>query len=164
MKELCNLYKMVFSIVIIVLTAFFVCPLLFGYTAYAIETNSMEPTIPTGSIVYIEKTSSQDLKLNDIITFERANKIITHRVVGIDDMNNQLTTKGDAIKYNDEEKISVTHVKGEVKYSIPLIGYGLMFLKSIEGTIMSIILIILYIISIVFPRKVGGHLYHENNK
>lgn len=156
MNDLCVLYKKFFAVFIVILTLLFVCPLLFGYVSYAIETKSMEPTIPTGAIVYVKKNSLQALKLNDIVTFEKSNVLVTHRIVGIDEKNGQLTTKGDGVIYNDEEKISISSVKGIVKYSIPLIGYVLMFFKSIEGIILSIIFIILDVISIFLPRIKEG--------
>ncbi|MEG0365259.1 MAG: signal peptidase I [Coprobacillus sp.] len=164
MNEIRALYKKIFSIVIIVLALFFVFPLLLGYTSYAIETNSMSPTISSGSVIYVRKIDSQELKLNDIITFEKSNEIVTHRIVGIDHINNQLTTKGDAIKYNDEDKTSLFNVKGKVEFSIPFVGYVLIFLKSTEGIIMSTILGVHYIISILIPLFKKGQPVNEEDK
>lgn len=138
------------ALVIIALFSFI--PMCFGYKGYVIETGSMEPTISIGSVVYVKES---DLKLNDIITYKSNNKLITHRIVGIDEMNRTLITKGDAQKYNDDYKVSVSDVLGKVKYSIPFIGYCVMYLQSLEGIISAILLFVVF---------VGCHFYVERDE
>ena len=57
---------------------------LFGYDAYSVVSGSMEPAIPTGSLVYVQEAAPEDMEKDDVIAFYGAkdsNAIITHRVV-----------------------------------------------------------------------------------
>lgn len=138
----CKWYRFMFMFVLVVIALFSFVPRCFGYTGYVIETGSMEPTIPIGSVVYVKEN---DLKLNDIVTYKSNDKLMTHRIVGVDEMNRTLITKGDANKYNDDYKVSVSDVLGKVEYSIPFIGYCVMYLQSLEGIISVILLFVVFI-------------------
>src|SRR5687768_9264439 len=64
-------------------------PLFNAWQAFTIETGSMEPAIPTGSLIFTKKpANTAAIKVGDIITFEQPgfqNKLITHRVQAIDE-------------------------------------------------------------------------------
>ena len=57
------------------------------------------PTIPINSLVMIKQMSqeqaSNDLKVGDVIAFNVSGKIVTHRIIKIND-NGTFVTKGDA--------------------------------------------------------------------
>lgn len=142
MKEFCKWYRIIFMVVLVVVALFSFVPKCFGYTGYVIETGSMEPTISIGSVVYVREC---DLKLNDIVTYKSNDQLITHRIVGVDEMNRTLITKGDAHKYNDDYKVSVSDVLGKVEYSIPFVGYCVMYLQSLEGIVSTILLFLVFI-------------------
>ncbi len=155
MKEICKLYKNIFSIILIIIIILFI-PITVGYSPYSIETGSMEPNISKGSLIYIIDVQEVALKINDIITFKKGSQIVTHRIVGIDSIHHEFTTKGDAIKYNDTDKVSIQNMKGKVEYSIPLIGYLVMFFQSIEGMILGSVLVMFYIYSLYISGKYEG--------
>ena len=72
-------------------------PEIFGYQLYHIKTGSMNPTLPIGAII-LSKTpkDSNSLEVGDIITFEKNNSIITHRIIEvIKDNGISYRTKGD---------------------------------------------------------------------
>lgn len=74
------------------------------------------PTIPVNSVVIIRHMSyeevANDLEVGDVIAFNYGNKVITHRIVAIDDSLHTITTKGDANQ--GTETISYKSVIGEV--------------------------------------------------
>lgn len=74
------------------------------------------PTIPVNSLVMIKHLSKEqvanDLEVGDVIAFNMGGRLITHRIVSIDDSTKTITTKGDANK--GTETIAYTMVIGEV--------------------------------------------------
>ena len=70
---------------------------IFGYSVFTVSTGSMEPTISQNDIVIVKKTN--DIKVNDIVTYEKDGNYITHRVISMSD--DTLVTKGDANNTND---------------------------------------------------------------
>ena len=74
-------------------------PSLFGYSIFLVVSPSMEDTIMTGDIVFVD-TSIQEYSVGDIITFHRPDDesvIITHRIISISELDGNLliTTQGD---------------------------------------------------------------------
>ena len=80
-----------------------------NYRLFAIVSDSMEPTIPTGSMIVDSKPENPaDIKKGTVITFKYNNGsetvLITHRVVALEtkDGVTRYITKGDNAKANDE--------------------------------------------------------------
>ncbi len=73
-------------------------PTLFGYQVYRVETESMEPTLPVGSILLSQKmTEATRSEIGDVVTFHYNGSFVTHRVVEAytDDGVPCYRTKGD---------------------------------------------------------------------
>ncbi len=120
-------------------------PMLFGMEAYSIETGSMEPTIPEGSMVYVKPCEKfEDYKVNDVVTFTdpKTSQSFTHRIVQIDSDNGDFTTKGDANEAPDISPTNVSLAVGVVQFSVPFLGYVAMFLRS---TVVKIAVAVIYI-------------------
>lgn len=101
-----------------------------------VRSGSMEPAIPTGSLVLIEPAS--DYSVGDVITFgaDTPTSIPTsHRIVSIEvkDGTTYYATKGDANKTADPNETPTNKVIGRVIFSIPAIGYILAFSKTQLG-------------------------------
>ncbi len=108
-----------------------------GYETYYIQTGSMSPVIPEGSLVFVKKIEFADVKTGDIMTFHNDDEteFFTHRVIEIDKNNQMFTTKGDANKEEDPSPTSYYFAKGRVDFSIPLVGYIAEFLNSVVGKV-----------------------------
>ena len=109
---------------------------LFGYDAYSVVSGSMEPAIPTGSLVYVQETAPEDMKEDDVIAFYGAkdsNAIITHRVV----VMGEFITKGDANKTEDMNAVPYSNFIGKVVYTIPVLGRVAQALTSTMGKIIA---------------------------
>lgn len=118
----------------------------FKYGVFIIQSGSMGPTIRTGSVA-VDK-EMDNYKEKDIITFRRAKKIITHRVVKIIEQNgeNLYQTKGDANKGEDLILVRENDVLGKVLFAIPFLGYAMAFAKTKLGIFLLIIVPALWII------------------
>ena len=101
-------------------------PKAFGFQMYTVISGSMEPAIPTGSLVYVRYEEPDTIVKDDVIAFYSNNadgSIITHRVVSNSPAMGQFITKGDANEDYDKYKITPDMFVGIVKFKIPVIGY-----------------------------------------
>jgi signal peptidase len=126
-------------------------PSIFGYTAFSIQSDSMEDEIMTGDFILGKKCDPKELNERDIISFFTVNNegqifINTHRIIDIEETSDGriFTTKGD----NEEEPDLRKVYEGDIvsKYSgfrIPLLGYILTFLTTQLGFFLCIVLPVL---------------------
>ena len=165
MKILFKIFKKAFYLIIIFLILFILIMLItpekinniLDYKFYSVLTNSMEPEIPTYSLVCIKKFEEDeiiDLKPQQIITFHAnrfgENIIITHyfnkteitedgtiiyrtNAAGKENLDNYETTRDDLI--------------GTYIFHIPYVGKFILFLKSKFGFILYGELIIIFLIN-----------------
>lgn len=93
-------------------------PNIFGYSFLQVATGSMEPTIPTNSLVIVRKTEPSQVEVGDIICFYSTDPKIfgkpnTHRVVEItQDEGITFITQGDASELRDEYTVSADRLVG----------------------------------------------------
>ena len=99
---------------------------IFGYSVFHVVSNSMEPTIPVGTLIVSQKTDIQNIKERDIITFRSLEtymlgKMVTHRVVGIEEINGELSlrTRGDHNTSEDGHYVTAENLVGRVVYQTP---------------------------------------------
>lgn len=96
---------------------------IFGYSVFHVASGSMEPAIPVGTLIICQRTDIDDIKQRDIITFlslesYMLNKPVTHRVVGIENVNGEtaLRTRGDANNSEDGYYVTDENLVGRVVY------------------------------------------------
>jgi len=119
--------------------------------ARSVLTGSMEPAIPTGSIVFIYPQNSY--KEGDIITFRpdgsRLALPVTHRIVGaLQDDNDEpyFVTMGDNNQGEDASPVYTEDIYGKVILHIPFLGRLLEFAKTPIGFAVLIIIPALLVI------------------
>ena len=101
----------------------------FGIGMLLVGSGSMEPEFYPGDIVITKHKNKTDINLNDIVTFRNKDGvIITHRI--IEETLQGYITKGDNNNVEDAEMITVNNIIGEVKFSIPKVGYIIDFLSK----------------------------------
>jgi len=101
-------------------------PSLFGVSLVTVETGSMHPGIPQGSLVAYRESQVEDIQVGDVITYSlTGNSNVTHRVVEVlhADDETSYVTKGDANDANDPNEVPYDSVHGVVVFSLPLLGY-----------------------------------------
>ncbi len=124
---------------------------LFG--AYVIVSPSMVPTINVGDGIVIKRSSDNELKIGDIITFSSkdirySGLTVTHRIVNKKQTktgNYIYRTKGDHNDMEDPSSVSLDNIYGKVILKIPKIGYVQQFLSKP----INFILVFVGIISVV---------------
>ncbi|WP_455537593.1 signal peptidase I [Terrisporobacter sp.] len=100
-----------------------------GYRSYTVLSGSMEPEFYPGDIVITKHKTKTNLNVDDIITFrDKYGVIITHRI--IEETPEGYITKGDNNNVEDSEIITEDNIIGEVKFSIPKVGYVIDFLSK----------------------------------
>lgn len=98
-----------------------------------VKSGSMEPEIPTGSLVVVKPAASYGK--GDIITFGKDTKTdipTTHRIIAINP-DGSFVTKGDANEEQDQNPAARAEVIGKVIFSIPGAGYVLDFARTKLG-------------------------------
>ncbi len=122
---LCTILGTLALVVLIVACIPLTVPRMLGYELYTVVSGSMEPAIPTGSLVYVEHVDPTEVAEGDVIAFysaQDASSVITHRVVTNSTVMGEFITKGDANEENDMSPISYASLIGRVAKSIPKAG------------------------------------------
>lgn len=121
---------------------------------YTIISPSMQPNINVYDVVFSVKTTGENVKKGDVITFYSPNqnlkgKIITHRVINVKKTNTgyQFRTKGDNNIEADSGLVPEDNIIGKVQLKIPKLGKAQFFLKSKKGWIIAILIPALIVIS-----------------
>lgn len=120
-------------------------PTVMGYQFKTVLSGSMEPTFLTGSIIAIEPTKDgSKYKKGDVITFkEKDNKLVTHRIIDVQNVNGQVSyqTKGDNNNGPDLQPVLAENVVGKyADITIPYVGYLLNYANSKAGAALLLII------------------------
>ena len=105
-----------------------------GCRQYAVLSASMVPAIPVGSCVFVHIAPFEKIEEQSVITYRLGSGIpVTHRVIAKDVLKQTFVTKGDANEQPDASEIPYAQVIGKVSFSIPYLGFILIFLQSTCG-------------------------------
>lgn len=165
MKRMKIIINSIFYVIIAILICYIVAITLapkktseiLGYQFYTVYTNSMEPTIPTYSLVGVKKFKENeklDLKPQQIITFNAdrfgENIVVTHRFNKIErDENGTVIYRTNAEGKENLDMYQTTRndLIGTYSFHIPYIGKIVLFLKSKFGFILYGELLIIFLIN-----------------
>lgn len=140
--------KYIFRFLAVVYTAgiaMLMIPAVLGIHVLAVTSGSMEPTIPVGSVVYVQPVDFEDIQKGDIITFclDKPGIKVTHRVVKKDEELKCLSTKGDANEEPDSHPVSCENVEGIVRCAIPHMGRIAVLLNETSGKVVLVSIFLL---------------------
>lgn len=116
-------------------------PILGNVQLMVVLTNSMEPKIPAGSILFVKK--DYFYQTGQAIAFTNQKKIpVVHRII------NKVQTpeailyqvKGDRNDTADDELVSKSQIQGREIFTIPYLGKLSLFLKTPQGFIILIVI------------------------
>lgn len=110
-----------------------VVPRVLGLHSYAIVSGSMEPTYPTGSLVYTKPIAGAEVQPGAVVAFWRGEDVVVHRALENNTAESELVTKGDANEEPDVRPVPYANVLGEVVASVPGVGYVLMGFADTAG-------------------------------
>lgn len=122
-------------LVALVLTTFFLRsnadgkPTVFaGFSAFVVETGSMESEIPKGSLVITKRIDAEQLEIGDDITFmSNPTTTVTHRIIGITENFSEtgkrgFETQGVMNKHPDKNIVPADNVVGKVVFHSEVLG------------------------------------------
>lgn len=78
---LCNILGILILASVILTCVPIVVPRMIGYDVYNIISGSMEPSIPVGSLIYVEAAVPADIQEGEVIAYHGRGSTIAHRVV-----------------------------------------------------------------------------------
>jgi len=113
-----------------------------GYYSSVIMSGSMEPAIPVGSIVVVKRVNPDDVKVSDIIVFQRSDSKTLHRVIDkiVENDSYYFKTKGDANEDPDPWTVQPEQVNGALLLTIPYYGYLIYFAGTSIGFVLMVII------------------------
>lgn len=104
-------------------------PSIMGYSVFRVTTGSMEPAIPTNSLIVTHTTDPAELEPGDIITFYSRDPMLngavnTHRIVSVTQEDGQyvFSTRGDANNVDDRYDTQEDDLIGQVVFSSYFLG------------------------------------------
>ena len=101
-------------------------PKLFGYTSFAVLSDSMYPEIKKGYMVFVDtKVDPKDIEVGDILAFYLTPETCaTHRVVEKNEEIGSFVTKGDLNATKDVAPVYYNNVIGRTEGKVPLVVMG----------------------------------------
>lgn len=145
MRHLCKWSALAICGVLAILTILLVLPGLFGIHPLIVQSGSMEPAYPKGSMVYVRGTDPSGLLEGNPVTFylPDGETLVTHRITHIDMDREEIFTKGDANEREDGTPVSFEQVEGVPFFCIPYLGYLAGYLSSMAGKAGIVMLVIM---------------------
>lgn len=119
------LFTMVFGYLSIVRLMGSPLPMIGGWGSAIVTSGSMEPNIPTGSLVLIAQQEAYTP--GDVITYQDEGTLVTHRLQEM--TSDAIVTRGDA-NDTDDAPIQKEQICGTVMWIIPGFGSALLEIKS----------------------------------
>ncbi len=146
----------ILTTLIICVGGLFLILYILGIVPYVVLSGSMEPTMKTGSLCFINKnTNIEKIKEDDIIAFKmKDGTLVTHRAIEINDSG--IVTKGDNNKVADSNVVTKENFVGKNLFWIPKVGYVVKAFQTTKGKIIAVTLVILLL--------VFGFLFGEDKK
>lgn len=140
--------------------------LLSHYRLFTVISGSMEPALPTGSVIVVNTDKSTVFAAGDIITFQDQHEFITHRITEFGyDNTFYYRTRGDANLKPDKEKISHQNVIGRVVFITP--AALLPFIQLLRLRYFLMLLIAIFLAGTVTkrlakqPREAKAHIFRR---
>lgn len=132
-----------------------------GYFPLMVQSGSMSPGIEVGDMIIVRTTGQPDkLREGDVVTYwDKApgGTLVTHRIKKItkdDEGRLAYVTQGDANLIADKSLLSPSRVVGVYQYRIPLLGHAALFMQSIPGLIVCVLLpLVIFIVYDVLRRR-----------
>lgn len=152
-----NVISSVLVAIVVILAIALIGVRIVGIKTYAVVSGSMEPTYPTGSLLYVKSINAKDLKVGDAVTFMLdENTVATHRIIEIIPDNEdsgvlRFRTQGDANDTPDGTPVHYKNIIGKPIFSIPYLGYFANFVQNPPGLYLAIGVAAVLIVLVFLP-------------
>lgn len=125
-----------------------------GMELFVVQSGSMEPNYPVGSVVYVQEVDAATLAAGDVITFNMGGGVRgTHRIIEVlqGEEGVSFRTKGDANEMEDQTPVLPENVVGKVRFSVPYLGYLINYIQQPPGTYVAVALVCLVMLLCILP-------------
>lgn len=114
-----------------------------GYRGLVVMSGSMEPAVPTGSLVVVKRIPAEQIEVGEVISFrspEFSGQTITHRVQAVSAGGGrvEVETRGDANTGSEEWVIDPAGTVGRFELRVPGLGY---LLAPLQGRAARLLLV-----------------------
>jgi signal peptidase len=105
-----------------------VIPKMTGSVPLSVLTQSMEPSLPPGTLLVVRPVPVDDIRIGDVVTYQITSgqpAVVSHRVVGVTTSSTGERTfvlKGDANDLADSAPVTAPQIRGVLWYSLPGLG------------------------------------------
>ena len=128
--------------------------------------NDLNDHIQTFDLIVTEKLPDEfDLKLYDIVVYEVDGDMIVHRIVGIEEPNEQHPDKryfrlqGDAVKNPDQFPVYYSQMRGIYRGKrVPFVGSFITFMQSPAGYLCMILILFAFIATPLMEKKIDKEM------
>ena len=161
LKKLWNVVSRILVALVVLLAIALVGVRLVGIKTYAVVSGSMEPTYPTGSLLYVKSIDIKELKVGDAITFMAdEDTVATHRIIEIipdeeDSSVLRFRTQGDANETADGTPVHYKNIIGKPVFAIPYLGYFAHFVQNPPGLYLAIGFAVVLVLLVFLPDMLG---------
>lgn len=107
-----------------------------GFQPVVVSGRSMEPSIPSGSLVLLDARDPTEIAVGDVVTRRTASgTLVTHRVVRVAQIEGvaHFETRGDASGSADPVLAAPGEIAGTVALHLPVAGYVIAYLRQPTG-------------------------------
>lgn len=156
-KKIGNAISSVLVALVLILAIALVGVRVVGIKTYAVISGSMEPTYPTGSLLYVKSVNAQELKVGDAITFMLdEDTVATHRIIEIipdeeDSRVIRFRTQGDANDTADGTPVHEKNIIGKPVFAVPYLGYFAHFVQNPPGLYLTIGFAAILVVLVFLP-------------
>ena len=133
-----------------------VLPKAFGYDTYNVVSQSMEPTIPKGSLILAKYKDPDTIEEGEIIVFYSNGVPVCHRVVNNNHFEGQITTKGDANDTEDPSILSYYNVIGVVERHVEGLGRIGAYISTYSGKLFIVELLAVGVLLHLFANRISS--------
>ena len=138
-------------------------PDFFGYKNFVIVSGSMEPTIMKKDAIFIKEVPKSEINVNDIISFNEDDVVVTHRVIEIinEDGITKYKTKGD--NNNSADRNLVTYDQIEGKYQFKINQFGII-IEILKNKLTLFILVAIIILTSLYQNRLNKRKKERKDK
>lgn len=144
-----GIQNILFGCAVIIVITMIAC-LIFGIRPCVVVSGSMEPKIMTGSLCMIKNTNETPHK-GDIVAFKKGEITVVHRIVK--ETGEGYVTKGDNNDVADPGILQKENITGRYLFSIPGIGYAISYTQTLDGMVILITTISVFILLGLFDKR-----------
>lgn len=133
-------------------------PSIGGITPMIVLTDSMDPEIKSGDLIFTKAVDPESVAVGDIITFfdpdGNGTSTVTHRVVEVlREDGLQFRTKGDANNTEDRTPVPAENLIGVYRMRLPGLGQAAMFMQTTPGLLVCVVVPLVLLIGIDLLRR-----------